>query len=126
MITKKIKIVLLCISSLLFISICLNFYQFFRKKEVDIGKGHYYYSYRLPYNLEIYENNSIKIYSNKMLLEGTLTHEGEDYFIETTNKKYLVQTYEDKVIVSIDTDNLIIPLVFSKISNVPTENESIK
>ena len=112
---------------ILFTSVCISIYLFMKLNEtISIGKGHYLAidsSSNSTYNMEIYEDHSVKIFLDKVYLEGTLEHEQtqytDSYYIQTKDKKYLMNIYHDTVSVPIEVNGNLVSLVFKFVSNVP-------
>ena len=112
---------------ILFASICISIYLFVKlNTTISIGKGHYLAmdsNTNGTYNLEIYEDHSVKIFLDKVYVEGTLEHEQtqytDSYYIQTKDKKYLMNIYHDTVSVPIEVNGNLVSLVFKYVSNVP-------
>ena len=112
---------------ILFTSICISIYLFMKlNATISIGKGHYLAmdsNTNGTYNMEIYEDNSVKISLDKVYVEGTLEHEQtqytDSYYIQTKDKKYLMNIYHDTVSVPIEVNGNLVSLVFKFVSNVP-------
>ena len=112
---------------ILFTSICISIYLFMKlNATISIGKGHYLAmdsNTNGTYNMEIYENHSVKISLDKVYVEGTLEHEQtqytDSYYIQTKDKKYLMNIYHDTVSVPIEVNGNLVSLVFKFVSNVP-------
>ena len=93
---------------------------------ISIGKGHYLAmdsNSNGAYNMEIYEDHSVKIFLDKVYVEGTLEHEKtqytDSYYIQTQDKKYFMSIYHDTVSVPIEVNDNLVSLVFKFVSNVP-------
>ena len=93
---------------------------------ISIGKGHYLAmdsNTNGAYNMEIYEDHSVKIFLDKVYVEGTLEHEQtqytDSYYIQTKDKKYLMNIYHDTVSVPVEVNGNLVSLVFKFVSNVP-------
>ena len=112
---------------ILFTSVCISIYLFMKLNEtISIGKGHYLAidsSSNSTYNMEIYEDHSVKIFLDKVYVEGTLEHEQTQYtdshYIQTKDKKYLMNIYHDTVSVPVEVNGNLVSLVFKFVSNVP-------
>lgn len=112
---------------ILFASICISIYLFMKlSATISIGKGHYLAmdsNTNGTYNLEIYEDHSVKIFLDKVYVEGTLEHEQtqytDSYYIQTKDKKYLMNIYHDTVSVPVEVNGNLVSLVFKFVSNVP-------
>ena len=112
---------------ILFTSICISIYLFMKlNATISIGKGHYLAmdsNTNGTYNMEIYEDHSVKISLDKVYVEGTLEHEQtqytDSYYIQTKDKKYLMNIYHDTVSVPIEVNGNLVSLVFKYVSNVP-------
>ena len=112
---------------ILFTSVCISIYLFMKLNEtISIGKGHYLAidsSSNSTYNMEIYEDHSVKIFLDKVYLEGTLEHEQtqytDSYYIQTKDKKYYMTINHDTVSVPIEMNGDLVSLVFKFVSNVP-------
>ena len=112
---------------ILFASICISIYLFVKlNTTISIGKGHYLAmdsNTNGTYNMEIYEDHSVKIFLDKVYVEGTLEHEQtqytDSYYIQTKDKKYLMNIYHDTVSVPIEVNGNLVSLVFKYVSNVP-------
>ena len=112
---------------ILFTSVCISIYLFMKLNEtISIGKGHYLAidsSSNSTYNMEIYEDHSVKIFHDKVYVEGTLEHEQtqytDSYYIQTKDKKYLMNIYHDTVSVPVEVNGNLVSLVFKFVSNVP-------
>ena len=112
---------------ILFTSICISIYLFMKlNATISIGKGHYLAmdsNSNGAYNMEIYEDHSVKISLDKVYVEGTLEHEQtqytDSYYIQTKDKKYLMNIYHDTVSVPIEVNGNLVSLVFKFVSNVP-------
>ena len=112
---------------ILFASICFSIYLYMQlNATISIGKGHYLAidsSSNSTYNMEIYEDHSVKISLDKVYVEGTLEHEQtqytDSYYIQTKDKKYLMNIYHDTVSVPIEVNGNLVSLVFKFVSNVP-------
>ena len=111
---------------ILFTSICISIYLFMKlNATISIGKGHYLAmdsNTNGTYNMEIYEDHSVKISLDKVYVEGTLEHEQtqytDSYYIQTKDKKYLMNIYHDTVSVPIEVNGNLVSLVFKFVSNV--------
>ena len=101
---------------ILFASICLSIYLFMKlNATISIGKGHYLAmdsNTNGAYNMEIYGDHSVKIFLDKVYVEGTLEH-------ETKDKKYYMNINHDTVSVPVEVNGNLISLVFKFVSNVP-------
>ena len=93
---------------------------------ISIGKGHYLAmdsNTNGTYNMEIYEDHSVKIFHDKVYVEGTLDHEQsqytDSYYIQTKDKKYYMTINHDTVSVPIEVNGNLVSLVFKFVSNVP-------
>ena len=112
---------------ILFASICISIYLFMKlNATISIEKGHYLAmdsNTNGTYNMEIYEDHSVKISLDKVYVEGTLEHEQtqytDSYYIQTKDKKYLMNIYHDTVSVPIEVNGNLVSLVFKFVSNVP-------
>ncbi len=112
---------------ILFTSVCISIYLFMKLNEtISIGKGHYLAidsSSNSTYNMEIYEDHSVKIFLDKVYLEGTLEHEQtqytDSYYIQTKDKKYYMTINHDTVSVPVEVNDNLVSLVFKFVSNVP-------
>ena len=112
---------------ILFTSICISIYLFMKlNATISIGKGHYLAmdsNTNGTYNMEIYEDHSVKISLDKVYVEGTLEHEQtqytDSYYIQTKDKKYLMNIYHDTVSVPIEVNGNLVSLVFKFVNNVP-------
>ena len=112
---------------ILFASICISIYLFMKlNATISIEKGHYLAmdsNTNGTYNMEIYEDHSVKIFLDKVYVEGTLEHEQtqytDSYYIQTKDKKYLMNIYHDTVSVPIEVNGNLVSLVFKYVSNVP-------
>ena len=112
---------------ILFASICISIYLFMKlNATISIGKGHYLAmdsNTNGTYNMEIYEDHSVKISLDKVYVEGTLEHEQtqytDSYYIQTKDKKYLMNIYHDTVSVPIEVNGNLVSLVFKFVNNVP-------
>ncbi|MBF1119159.1 MAG: hypothetical protein HXL58_10050 [Solobacterium sp.] len=112
---------------ILFASICISIYLFVKlNTTISIGKGHYLAmdsNTNGAYNMEIYDDHSVKIFLDKVYVEGTLEHEQtqytDSYYIQTKDKKYLMNIYHDTVSVPIEVNGNLVSLVFKYVSNVP-------
>ena len=119
---------------ILFTSVCISIYLFMKLNEtISIGKGHYLAidsSSNSTYNMEIYEDHSVKIFLDKVYLEGTLEHEQtqytDSYYIQTKDKKYYMTINHDTVSVPVEVNDNLVSLVFKFVSNVPFTNTFIK
>ena len=112
---------------ILFASICISIYLFMKlNATISIGKGHYLAmdsNTNGTYNMEIYEDHSVKIFHDKVYVEGTLEHERtqytDSYYIQTKDKKYLMNIYHDTVSIPVEVNGNLVSLVFKFVSNVP-------
>ena len=112
---------------ILFASICISIYLFVKlNTTISIGKGHYVAmnaNTNGAYNMEIYEDHSVKIFLDKVYVEGTLEHEQtqytDSYFIQTKDKKYFMSINHDTVSVPVAVNGNLVSLVFKFVSNVP-------
>ena len=112
---------------ILFASICISIYLFVKlNTTISIGKGHYLAidsSSNSTYNMEIYEDHSVKIFLDKVYVEGTLEHEQtqytDSYYIQTKDKKYYMTINHDTVSVPVEVNGNLVSLVFKFVSNVP-------
>ena len=112
---------------ILFTSICISIYLFMKlNATISIGKGHYLAmdsNTNGTYNMEIYEDHSVKISLDKVYVEGTLEHEQtqytDSYYIQTKDKKYLMNIYHDTISVPVEVNGNLVSLVFKFVSNVP-------
>ena len=112
---------------ILFTSVCISIYLFMKLNEtISIGKGHYLAidsSSNSTYNMEIYEDHSVKIFLDKVYVEGTLEHEQtqytDSYYIQTKDKKYYMTINHDTVSVPVEVNGNLVSLVFKFVSNVP-------
>lgn len=110
-----------------FASICFSIYLYMQfNTTISIGKGHYLAidsSSNSTYNMEIYEDHSVKIFLDKVYVEGTLEHEQtqytDSYYIQTKDKKYLMNIYHDTISVPVEVNGNLVSLVFKFVSNVP-------
>ena len=75
------------------------------------------------YNMEINEDHSVKIFLDKVYVEGTLEHKQtqytNSYYIQTKDKKYFMSIHHDTVSVPIEMNGDLVSLVFKFVSNVP-------
>ena len=112
---------------ILFVSICLSIYLFMKlKTTISIGKGHYLAidsNTNSTYNMEIYEDDTVKIFLDKVYVEGTLEHEQtqytDSYYIQTKDKKYFMNIDHDTVSVPIELNGNLVSLVFKFSGNTP-------
>ena len=112
---------------ILFASICISIYLFMKlNATISIEKGHYLAmdsNTNGTYNMEIYKNHSVKIFLDKVYVEGTLEHEQtqytDSYYIQTKDKKYLMNIYHDTISVPVEVNGNLVSLVFKFVSNVP-------
>ncbi len=112
---------------ILFASICISIYLFMKlNATISIGKGHYLAidsSSNSTYNMEIYEDHSVKIFLDTVYVEGTLEHEQtqytDSYYIQTKDKKYYMTINHDTVSVPVEVNGNLVSLVFKFVSNVP-------
>ena len=119
---------------ILFTSVCISIYLFMKLNEtISIGKGHYLAidsSSNSTYNMEIYEDHSVKIFLDKVYLEGTLepeqTQYTDSYYIQTKDKKYYMTINHDTVSVPVEVNGNLVSLVFKFVSNVPFSNTFIQ
>ena len=93
----SIKVLISGFLLILFASICFSIYLYMQfNASISIGKGHYLAmdsNTNGAYNMEIYEDHSVKIFLDKVYVEGTLEHEQtqytDSYYIQTKDKKIL-------------------------------------
>ncbi len=119
---------------ILFASICISIYLFVKlNTTISIGKGHYLAmdsNTNGAYNMEIYDDHSVKIFLDKVYVEGTLEHEQtqytDSYYIQTQDKKYFMSIYHDTVSVPVEVNGSLVSLVFKFVSNVPFTNTFIQ
>ena len=112
---------------ILFASICFSIYLYMQlNATISIGKGHYLAidsSSNSTYNMEIYEDHSVKIFLDKVYVEGTLEHEQtqytDSYYIQTKDKKYYMTINHDTVSAPVEVNGNLVSLVFKFVSNVP-------
>lgn len=112
---------------ILFAFICLSIYLFMKlNATISIGKGHYLAmnsNTNGAYNMEIYEDHSVKIFLDKVYVEGTLEHEQtqytDTYYIQTQDKRYFMSINHDTISVPVEVNGNLISLVFKFVSNVP-------
>ena len=112
---------------ILFASICISIYLFMKlNATISIEKGHYLAmdsNTNGTYNMEIYEDHSVKIFLDKVYVEGTLEREQtqytDSYYIQTKDKKYLMNIYHDTISVPVEVNGNLVSLVFKFVSNVP-------
>ena len=112
---------------ILFASICLSIYLFMKlNATISIGKGHYLVmdsNTNGAYNMEIYEDHSVKIFLDKVYVEGTLEHEQtqytDTYYIQTQDKRYFMSINHDTISVPVEINGNLVSLVFKFVSNVP-------
>lgn len=112
---------------ILFASICLSIYLFMKlNATISIGKGHYLVmdsNTNGAYNTEIYEDHSVKIFLDKVYVEGTLEHEQtqytDTYYIQTQDKRYFMSINHDTISVPVEINGNLVSLVFKFVSNVP-------
>lgn len=112
---------------ILFASIYLSIYLFMKlNATISIGKGHYLAmnsNTNGAYNMEIYEDHSVKIFLDKVYVEGTLEHEQtqytDTYYIQTQDKRYFMSINHDTISVPVEVNGNLISLVFKFVSNVP-------
>ncbi len=112
---------------ILFASICFSIYLYMQfNATISIGKGHYVAmnaNTNGAYNMEIYEDHSVKIFLDKVYVEGTLEHEQtqytDSYYIQTKDKKYYMTINHDTVSVPVEVNGNLVSLVFKFVSNVP-------
>ena len=86
---------------------------------ISIEKGHYLAmdsNTNGTYNMEIYEDHSVKIFLDKVYVEGTLEHEQtqytDSYYIQTKDKKYYMTINHDTVSVPVEVNGNLVSLVF--------------
>ena len=112
---------------ILFASICISIYLFVKlNTTISIGKGHYLAmdsNTNGAYNTEIYDDHSVKIFLDKVYVEGTLEHDQtqytNSYYIQTKDKKYYMTINHDTVSVPIEINGNLVSLVFKFVSHVP-------
>lgn len=112
---------------ILFASICLSIYLFMKlNATISIGKWHYLAmdsNTNGAYNMEIYEDHSVKIFLDKVYVEGTLEHEQtqytDTYYIQTQDKRYFMSINHDTISVPVEINGNLVSLVFKFVSNVP-------
>lgn len=112
---------------ILFASICLSIYLFMKlNATISIGKEHYLVmdsNTNGAYNMEIYEDHSVKIFLDKVYVEGTLEHEQtqytDTYYIQTQDKRYFMSINHDTISVPVEINGNLVSLVFKFVSNVP-------
>ena len=112
---------------ILFVSICLSIYLFMKlKTTISIGKGHYLAidsNTNSTYNMEIYEDDTVKIFLDKVYVECTLEHKQtqytDSYYIQTKDKKYFMNIDHDTVSVPIELNGNLVSLVFKFSGNTP-------
>ena len=128
------KVLILGFLLILFTSVCISIYLFMKLNEtISIGKGHYLAidsSSNSTYNMEIYGDHSVKIFLDKVYLEGTLEHEQtqytDSYYIQTKDKKYYMTINRDTVSVPVEVNGNLVSLIFKFVSNVPFTNTFIQ
>ena len=80
--------------------------------------------------MEIYEDHSVKIFLDKVYVEGTLEHEQtqytDSYYIQTKDKKYYMTINRDTVSVPVEVNGNLVSLIFKFVSNVPFTNTFIQ
>ena len=121
------KVLISCFLLILFASICISIYFFVKlNTTISIGKGHYLAmdsNTNGAYNMEIYDDHSVKIFLDKVYVEGTLEHEQtqytDSYYIQTKDKKYFMSINHDTVSVPVEVNGNLVSLVFKFVSNVP-------
>ena len=119
---------------ILFASICISIYLFVKlNTTISIGKGHYLAmdsNTNGAYNMEIYDDHSVKIFLDKVYVEGTLEHEQtqytDSYYIQTKDKKYFMNIHHDTVSVPIEINGDLVSLVFKFVSTVPVTSTFIQ
>ena len=119
---------------ILFTSVCISIYLFMKLNEtISIGKGHYLAidsSSNSTYNMEIYEDHSVKIFLDKVYVEGTLEHEQtqytDSYYIQTQDKRYYMNIHHDTVSVPVEMNGDLVSLVFKFVSNIPATSTFIQ
>ena len=119
---------------ILFASICFSIYLYMQlNASISIGKGHYLAmdsNTNGAYNMEIYEDHSVKIFLDKVYVEGTLEHEQtqytDSYYIQTKDKKYYMTINRDTVSVPVQVNGNLVSLIFKFVSNVPFTNTFIQ
>ena len=112
---------------ILFASICLSIYLFMKlNATISIEKGHYLAmdsNTNGAYNMEIYGDHSVKIFLDKVYVEGTLEHEQtqytDSYYIQTQDKRYFMSINHDTISVPVEINGNLVSLVFKFVSNVP-------
>ena len=112
---------------ILFASIGFSIYLYMQfNATISIGKGHYLAmdsNTNGAYNMAIYEDHAVKIFLDTVYVEGTLEHEQtqytDSYYIQTKDKKYLMNIYHDTVSVPVEVNGNLVSLVFKFVSNVP-------
>ena len=123
----SIKVLISGFLLILFASICFSIYLYMQfDATISIGKGHYLAmdsNTNSAYNMEIYEDHSVKILLDKVYVEGTLEHEQtqytDSYYIQTQDKKYFMNIHHNTVSVPIEMNGDLVSLVFKFVSNVP-------
>ena len=92
---------------------------------ISIEKGHYLAmdsNTNGAYNMEIYEDHSVKIFLDKVYVEGTLEHEQtqytDTYYIQTQDKRYFMSINHDTISVPVEINGNLVSLVFKFVSNV--------
>ena len=119
---------------ILFASICISIYLFVKlNTTISIGKGHYLAmdsNTNGAYNMEIYDDHSVKIFLDKVYVEGTLEHEQtqytDSYYIQTQDKRYYMNIHHDTVSVPIEMNGDLVSLVFKFVSNIPATSTFIQ
>ena len=119
---------------ILFASICLSIYLYMQlNATISIGKGHYLAidsSSNSTYNMEIYEDHFVKIFLDKVYVEGTLEHEQtqytDSYYIQTQDKRYYMNIHHDTVSVPVEMNGDLVSLVFKFVSNIPATSTFIQ
>ena len=104
---------------ILFASVCFSIYLYMQfNASISIGKGHYVAmnaNTNGAYNMEIYEDHSVRIFLDKVYVEGTLEHEQTQY----TDSYYFMSINHDTVSVPVEVNGNLVSLVFKFISDVP-------
>lgn len=99
---------------ILFVSICISIYLFMKlNTKISIGKGHYLAidsNTNSTYNMEIYEDDTVKIFLDKVYVEGTLEHKQTQY-----TDSYYIQSKDKKYFMNIDHDTVSVPLELNEI-----------
>ncbi|MDY6034872.1 MAG: hypothetical protein SPI63_04640 [Bulleidia sp.] len=112
-----------------FAFVCLSIYLLVKlNATIAIGKGHYLAidpSTNISYNMEIYEDHSVKIFQDQVYLEGNLEHEQaqytDAYYIQTKDRKCFMSVNRDTVSVPIEINGNLVSLVFKYGGNTPME-----